>query len=89
VDEVKLMLIAEQFNDLEKVIMQYQDHALRVNEAKNNGVKDIPIESYLKVLDLSINLLSSINDEVCKMELKLNDQNDKIDNLLDLLNLKR
>jgi hypothetical protein len=83
------MLIAEQFNDLEKVILQYQDHALRVNEAKNKGVKDIPIESYLKVLDLSINLLSSINDEVCKMEVKLNDQKDKIDNLLDLLNLKR
>jgi hypothetical protein len=83
------MLIAEQFNDLEKVILQYQDYALRVNEAKNNGVKDIPIESYLKVLDLSINLLSSINDEVCKMEVKLNDQKDKIDNLLDLLNLNR
>jgi hypothetical protein len=83
------MLNAEQFNDLEKVILQYQDYALRVNESKNKGVKDIPIESYLKVLDLSINLLSSINDEVCKMEVKLNDQKDKIDNLLDLLNLKR
>jgi hypothetical protein len=83
------MLIAEQFNDLEKVILQYQDYALHVNETKNKGVKEIPIESYLKVLDLSINLLSSINDEVCKMEVKLNDQKDKIDNLLDLLNLKR
>jgi hypothetical protein len=83
------MLNAEQFNDLEKVILQYQDYALRVNETKNKGVKDIPIESYLKVLDLSINLLSSINDEVCKMEVKLNDQKDKIDNLLDLLNLNR
>jgi hypothetical protein len=83
------MLNAEQFNDLEKIILQYQDYALRVNEAKNKGVKDIPIESYLEVLDLSINLLSSINDEVCKMELKLNNQNDRINNLLDLLNLKR
>lgn len=77
--------LESQFNYIEQITMEIQNHALHINEYKNNGVDSIPIGKYLDLLDSVITYVKNIENDVNENELKIKNQSEQIDNLLDYL----